>query len=78
MARARHALRTEPWHYLLSLWLLVAMLLAYVIAGEATGVFIVLILAAICWFLLYGVVMGCLLLARAEARFWDWFGRQTT
>ena len=33
MGRLRDVFRAEPWHYLLSLWLLVAMLLAYVLAG---------------------------------------------
>jgi TRAP-type uncharacterized transport system fused permease subunit len=78
MRRARDAVRAEPWHYLVSLWLLVAMLLAYVVEGRSSGVFVVIILVTICWFVLYGVAMGCLLLARAEARFWDWFVRQTT
>lgn len=75
--RTRDLFRAEPWHYLLSLWLLVAMLLAYVIAGKSSGVFVVLILVTICWFVLYGLAIGCLLLGRAEARFWDWFVRQT-
>jgi TRAP-type uncharacterized transport system fused permease subunit len=77
MGRARDVVRAEPWHYLLSLWLLVAMLVAYLVAGEASGVFIVFILVTICWFVLYGIAIGCLLLGRAEARFWEWFGRQT-
>jgi hypothetical protein len=77
MRRARDVFRAEPWHYLVSLWLLAAMLLAYVLAGDASGVFIVLIMVTICWFVLYAVAIGCLLLARVEARFWDWFGRHT-
>jgi hypothetical protein len=77
MARLRDVLRAEPWHYLMSLWLLVAMLLAYVLAGASSGVFVVFILVTICWFVLYGVVGFCLVLARAEDRFWHWFSRQS-
>ena len=78
MGRLCDVFRAEPWHYLLSLWLLVAMLVAYLVAGASSGVFIVFILVTISWFVLYGVAIACLLLDRAEARFWDWFGRQAT
>ena len=77
MGRLRDVFRAEPWHYLLSLWLLVAMMVAYVLAGASSGVFMVFILAAICWFAVYAVVIGCLLLAKFEDRFWHWFSRQT-
>jgi hypothetical protein len=77
VGRLREAFRAEPWRYVMSLWLLIAMLVAYALAGESSGVFMAFILVTICWFVLYGVVIGCLLLARAENRFWNWFARQT-
>jgi len=77
MGRARDVFRGEPWRYKLSLWLLVTMLLAYVISGSSSGVFLVFIVAAMGWFVLYGFVLGCVLLARTEESFWAWFVRQT-
>jgi len=73
MARARCALGKEPWHYVLSLALLVVMLDAYVIGGATSGLFLVFVLVTIAWFLLYGFVILCGVFARADNAFWDWF-----
>jgi hypothetical protein len=77
MDRARRALGKEPWHHVLSLALLVVMVDAYVIGGTTSGVFLVFILIAIGWFLLYGFVIFCGLLARADNAFWDWLAGRT-
>ena len=73
MVGVRRALPREPWHYELSLWLLVVMLLVYLVRGSTSGAFVVLILVTIGWFALYGFVILCGVLARADDAFWDWF-----
>ena len=78
MGRARRAFGAEPWHYQLSLVLLVSMLLAYAVRGATSRDFLISILVTIGWFVLYGVVIFCALVARAENAFWEWFARHTT
>jgi hypothetical protein len=73
MRRARALINSEPPRYHLSLWLLVGMLLAYVIDGSTSGMFLVWILVVIGWFVLYVLAIGCAALAKAEDSFWHWY-----
>jgi hypothetical protein len=49
------------------------MLLAYVIDGSTSGMFLVWILVVIGWFVLYVLAIGCAALAKAEDSFWQWY-----
>jgi hypothetical protein len=73
VARALRVLRAEPWHYLVSLALLVAMLLAYKAAGSTSGISVVFLFVTMAWFVLYALAIVGSLLLRAEDSFWNWF-----
>lgn len=76
MEGVRRAVRGEPWHYQMSLALLIGMVLAHRIGGSTSGAFVIFILVTIGWFLLYGFAMVCEILARVDNEFWDWFTEQ--
>lgn len=77
MIPMRRAFPREPWHYEVSLWLLIATVLVYLIRDGTSGAFLVVILVTISWFVAYGVVILCGTLARADEAFWKWFGWPT-
>ena len=67
----RRAFGAEPWHYQLSLVLLASMLLTYAVKGATSREFMLAIVVTIGWFVLYGFVILCGILARAENAFWE-------